>query len=70
VGACIQVWLLLMKSLTVPRLMSLRCIEVFIRPIERNMTFWGSMEGKNTHIFLVASDHCTCQKFTTGAPPS
>jgi hypothetical protein len=34
------------------------------------MTFGGSMEGKNTHIFLVASDHCTRRKFATGAPPS
>jgi hypothetical protein len=69
-GACIQVWVLLTKSLTVPSLMSLWCIEVFIRPIEQHMTFWGSMEEKNPHILLVASDHCTCQKFVTGAPPS
>ena len=50
----------LTKSCTGPTLMSLRSVEVFVRPIESHVIFCKWIEEKITHILSVGSrDHCT-----------
>ena len=50
----------LTKSCAGLTLMSLRSVEVFVRPIKSHMIFCKWIEGKSTHISSVGSrDHCT-----------
>ena len=50
----------LTKSCAGPTLMSLRSVEVFVRPIESHVIFCKWIEEKITHILSVGSrDHCT-----------
>ena len=57
--AFVRIDIELTKSCMGLTLMSLRSVEVFVRPIESHMIFCKWIEGKITHILSVGScDHC------------